>query len=281
MVRSGTRLKERVGDDRTSKNRLSNRKSGSALSKALGVVQVIVDSGRPLTVAEMSLRLGVPRQTGHRLVRQFEEMGLVARTLDRDRFVVGEAMIALSRNIMRSSYAWTHVHDILEKLVQKTNESGNVGILDGMAVMYVERVACNWPLRVQLEAGSRVPIHCTAIGKLLLAHLPDGDREKMLRSLSFEKFTEHTIVRADILAAQCEKIRKDSYSLNIEEYLPGIVGLGVPIVDISGHVIAGIALHAPRIRVSVKKIMTFLKPLNTAAQAISSLQAMGKASIRP
>lgn len=249
------------------------RKSGSALSKAIAAMRIIVDAGRPLTVAEIAARLDVPRQTGHRLIRQFEEMSLVARTVDRERYVIGKTMMALARDIMTTSHAWHHVRAILEDLVAKTNETGNVGILDGYRVLYVERVECNWPLRVQLEAGSRVPVHATAIGKLLLAYLPEQERKKIIESLSLDRFTEATIVDRAALEAECRKIRKRGYSLNLEEYLPGIVGIGVPIINRSGAVIAGIALHAPSVRLSVEKLMTLLGPLKAAAQAISRHQS--------
>src|SRR3546814_18752046 len=82
---------------------------------------------------------------------------------------------------------------ILEQIVETVGETCNVGVLDGSEVVYLDRVECDWPLRTQLRAGSRVPLHCTGMGKLFLATLPARARRRIIESLTFTRYTDTTI----------------------------------------------------------------------------------------
>ncbi|NJM35380.1 MAG: hypothetical protein HC850_12480, partial [Rhodomicrobium sp.] len=92
-----------------------------------------------------------------------------------------------------------------------------------------------------LQAGSRVPIHCTASGKLLLAYLSPVKRRRLLQSLKLEKFTANTITSIDILEAELQGIRKAGLSINREEYHQGLVGVAVPVLRADGQAAAALA----------------------------------------
>lgn len=248
-------------------------KTNSALGKALAVMRAIVSHDQPISVAELAVRLDIPRQTAHRLVRQLESAGVVARALRRDGYTIGPEMVRLSREILVTSYARDPSHVILQDLVAAIEETCNIGVLDGHRVLYVDRVECNWPLRVQLNAGSHVPIHCTAIGKLLMAYLPSAGRKQLMQGLLLKRFTPFSISDEDELERAVQAIRTKGYSINEEEYLPGIIGLAVPIRDRNGAMIAGLAVHAPKVRLGVDDLLRHLSRLRTAADQLGALVA--------
>src|SRR3546814_19544167 len=104
----------------------------------------------------------------------------------------------------------------------------NVGILEGHEVVYLNRVECNSPLRVNLQPGSRVPAYCTAIGKLLLAQLPESQRLSLLCNLRLTSLTPKPLTSVADLQQEMRAITAPRYSLNVQEDKPGLIACTVP-----------------------------------------------------
>jgi len=228
------------------------KESGSALQKATLVLDVLLDSEHPKSLAEISAKLDLPRQTVHRVVRQLEEMDLIRRDFTRDHYYVGARMISLSINALRSAARLAPIHAVLRKLVEEIGETCNIGVLERDEIVYIDRVECDWPLRLQLGAGSRVPMHATAIGKLLLAHLPSRTRKRIMEAAPLATYTDNTLTDLARLEDELKTIRREGFATNDEENLLGLIALAVPIYDGEGRVVAGLAVHAPAARMDLK-----------------------------
>lgn len=257
-------------------NQSFEKQGNSALGRTLRVLDVFLDGTDPLSLADVARRLGLPRQTVHRLVRQLVDEGLLRRGLAKDSYVLGPRLVDLAGRAFRSSCQTGPSHALLRQLVDDVQETCNLGVLDGDHVRYIDRVECNWPIRAQFAAGAQVPIHATAIGKLLLAYLPSRARNRMLAALPLPRFTANTITDLDHLAADIAIIRKRGYSQNNEENADGLVGVAVPIRDPGGQVVAGLSVHAPATRLSISDIPRVLPPLKDAAAAMQRQLAMPK-----
>lgn len=160
---------------------------------------------------------------------------------------------------------------MLDALVAELGETCNIGVLDGGEVLYVDRVECHWPLRVQLRPGSRVPVHCTAIGKLLLAHLGAAQRRQLLATLPLTPFTPNTLVTVPELDRALERIRHDGVSINREEDSLGLNAMAVPVRGSDGKVLAGLAVHAPTARLPLERMLECRTRLEDAAARIGKL----------
>lgn len=254
--------------------RVAPSEANSALAKALSVVDVLLSEGRPLPLAEIARRLGVPRQTTHRLVNQLEASGLLRREPARQYYGLGPRLLGLGVEVLRSAWQSGPVRAIMAELVERVGETCNLGVLDRDTVVYIERVECDWPLRVQLRPGSRVPLHATAIGKLLVANLPSRARRRILAAVPLTRYTANTLTDPDTLERQMREIRKQGYSLNDEENLDGVIGLAVPVEAGEGKVIAGLSLHAPSLRMSLVQARAHLSELRRAAAKIEAQVAL-------
>jgi len=244
---------------------------GSALQKAFAVLEAISGESRPIGLAELAERLDMPKQTVHRVVRQLEDEGYLRREPLRERYVVGPKLNNLAVDTLSNSFQSAPFHNVLTRLVSTVGETCNVGMLNGPTVVYLDRVECNWPLRLQLAAGSRLPIHASAIGKLLLAFLPTRSRRRILSSADLQRYTINTLADPDVLEADCRTIRQQDYSVNDQEQHVGLLGLAVPIRTSDGRVIAGLALHCPLPRMDLPRAMSHLPDLRQAAAEIASL----------
>ena len=244
------------------------KESGSALQKAVLVLDVLFESDQPLGLADISAKLDLPRQTVHRIVRQLEDLDLIHRDFARDHFTVGSRMIRLGFNALRTAFRWAPMHAVLNELVDQIGETCNIGILDRDEVVYVDRVECDWPLRLQLSAGSRVAIHSTAIGKLLLAHLPSRNRKRLIHAAPLSQLTENTITNPSLLEVELKKIRRQGYASDDSENITGLIGMAVPVHDGDGRVVAGLAVHAPDARMSIEQAEAHLPTLRAVGASL-------------
>lgn len=242
--------------------------TNSAMQKALAVLETVVQELRPMGTVDIAEELKIPRQTAHRVIRQLEQLGLLQKDPSRERYIPGERLRTLAINTISSTQSTRGTHAILDTLVSDINETCNVGMLDGHEVIYIDRAECDWPLRMQLRPGSHVPVHCTAIGKLLLAHLDDEQRSLILQTAGLRKFTKYTTTSPDLLEAQLDQIVAQGYAINNQEDAIGLVALAVPVYDPNGAVIAGLAVHAPEPRYSIAKAIDDLPKFKDAATRI-------------
>jgi len=241
----------------------------SAIQKNLMILQALAEQGAAMSIAELSQTLTMPKQTIHRVVTELERLGALTRDISTDRFTFGPFMRNLATDVLHAPMLSHLTHPLLLELVGQVNETCNIGILTGTDVTYIDRQECAWPLRVQLQPGSKVPVHCTAIGKLLLAYLKGDDRQRLLQSLSLTGFTTNTITDPTVLNEHLQQVRTQGYSLNNEEDCPGLIALAVPIVDQTQRVRAGLAVHAPTSRITLPQMLETKPLLEACASALS------------
>lgn len=244
----------------------ARRKKGSAIERTLAILEAMAVAPRPRAASDVAATLGVPKPTVHRICLMLEREGFLRREPDAKRFTVGPRLTRLAHGGLRAAARLGPRHAILEGLSREIRETCNLGILDDRSVVYIDRVEADWPLRLHFDAGSRVDPHCTAIGKLFLAYMREGERDRLLSALPLARYTDKTITGRAELDRELAKIRRAGYSTDDEEFLMGVVCLAAPIVDVAGEVIAAVAMQAPRARMSLREAQRHLPRLKRAAQ---------------
>jgi IclR family acetate operon transcriptional repressor len=240
--------------------------AAGAVPKALRVLETVASRRRPLSIAEIASALDLPQPTAHRIVGSLEKLGFVAREPGRRRIIEGARFVALGLNVLQSAARNGPRHSILEALARKTGESCNLGVMSAGNVVYIDRVESHWPLGLRFEPGSRVPLHCTAIGKLLLSQLPESALDAHLASGALTRYTATTITEARKLRAELERIRRQKFSIDDQEFMSGVVCIAVPIESPGGGgVSAGLAISAAEARLTNAGVKRFLPDLRAAA----------------
>lgn len=240
----------------------------SVVFRVLDLIQLVAASPQPMTLAEIGAALKLPKPTVHRLCVRLEEARYLTREPGRYRYRVGASTERLAFNAIRRGSASVQWRLILERLVDEIRETCNFTAPAGNEVVYVERVESRWPLRLHLEVGSRVPMHCTASGKLFLAFMDAERRKRMLESLSLARMTERTISSRDKLEQEIADIASRGYSTDDEEFIQGLVAVAVPVVDGRGRVVGAVAIHAAKARLDLAQAMQHLARLRSAAAEI-------------
>ncbi|MDH3579232.1 MAG: IclR family transcriptional regulator [Hyphomicrobiales bacterium] len=238
--------------------------AGSIL-KALRILEQIVDGARPISVAELSTILNYSKPTTHRIATFLEEFGYLEREPGGRRFVESQRLVDLALKILLAAAQRPNRRGILNWVVEKTGETCNFGIMHRGELVYLDRVQSDWPLGLRFESGSRVPLHCTAIGKLFLSMLPGDALDSLLKTIRLTKYTDTTIVDEKKLRASLAEIRKSGISIDDQEFMYGVVCIAVPVFDPSGEMRAGLAISAPEARMSSELAFEHAPVLRAAA----------------
>lgn len=246
----------------------ASKRARPATERSLLLLEALASAGRAVSLKELALTLGLPQATAFRLCQLLEHERYIVREVGGRRYAVGVRLLRLGLNVVSGSGPTTVRHRILTELVAEVGETCNLTALVGTDVFYLDRVEAQWPLRVILEPGSRVPLHCTASGKLFLSAMSQETRDQMLSALTLVPHTPNTIVQKQILRREVERIRKRGYSTDNEEFLVGLTAVAVPLKDRKGKVLAAIGCHAPKARVSLKQLTGKIDLLQRAARRL-------------
>lgn len=248
----------------------SNGIGPSPIARALAILARVAREPDPVSLVDLSRAAALPKPTVHRLAGMLERHGLLQRDHLTRRYAVGPALVELGFQALSHAPSQRNRRLVLERLSEKLAETVNLAILSGDEVLYLDRVESSWPLRMDFKPGSRVPVHCTANGKLLLAFAAPAVRRRLLRSLRFTAHTPYTIISRAGLEAQLAEIRRRGYSEDAEEFLAGVSCLAVPVRDRRGRVIAGLAVSAPSARFDLARARGHLDDLQAAAAELGA-----------
>lgn len=241
--------------------------------KPLGLLEAVAAMQHPASLAELSINVGVPKPTMHRWLGSLEDAGLIQRTPDGRRYELAARASQLAFSILSNRPGGAIRHEILKRVVQEVGESCNLTVLDGTEVTYLDRVESKWPLRITFQRGSRVPVYCSASGKLFLAQLQPAKRDLILSEMKFERQTDNTITGRTALLKEIADIRRDGYAFDREEYLSGLICLAVPIFHRKAKsriCTAALAIQAPVARLSCNEMLTKLPILQDAAKSLGA-----------
>ena len=243
----------------------------STHEKVLNLLGMVARAGKSTSLAELAATLDMPKATTHRLCSQLTELGFLARDVDERSYIVGARLRELAFDTFNHDSVHALRHAVLTQLVEEVGETCNFTTLDGASVLYLDRVEAPWPWRLMLESGTHVPLHCTASGKLFLGLMPPARRDNLIRQIALPRMTANTIVSADELRQECERVARDGYAMDREEFIPGLLAVAVPVRDTQGQVRAAIALHGPSIRLSMDTALSRLPAVRAAAERMKAL----------
>jgi DNA-binding IclR family transcriptional regulator len=257
---------------RSAKRRATREHKLGATARSFAILEHVAKSRAPVDVLDIIASLKLPKATAYRLVDWFIGHGYLSREPGRRRLVVGPRLTDLAFGALSSSMRNDTPHVVLQRLVHSLNETCNIGTLLNGEVVYLDRVeADHWPLRLHYTSGSRVPLHCSAIGKLYLAMAPSARRKRLLQSLELRKFTENTIVDGARLDAELRQVRKEQVSFDREEFLMGVICMAVPVIGKNGELLAALAIQAPEARMDAQNARRHLPALRNAANELAEI----------
>lgn len=240
--------------------------------RLFAVLEAMTRLSAPFTLQAMVQATGLPKPSVHRMLQQLEAAGIVQRDGDERHYGMGRRLRQIANGLLLNDSLAAARHRILQQLCEAVGESCNLTALSSGEVVYLDRVETAAPLRFYLHPGSRVPVHCSATGKLFLGQLSRRQRQLLLGDGPLERQTKNTRVDPQELEAEIEHCRRRGYSVDNEEFLPGLICFAVLVPARRGKSNLGIAMQGPSMRISVEQIDRYLPHLRHAAQALAALE---------
>ncbi|MFH1906202.1 MAG: IclR family transcriptional regulator [Chloroflexota bacterium] len=246
-----------------------------ALAHGLEILALFTTEKPSLNLTEIVTATQFTKSTAFRMVSTLELLGYLERDPVTRYYRPGLKVLQLGFTALNSLELAQIAQPYLKSLSDATGETTNMAIRDGADIIYVARNITQRILSVNLYRGSRLPVHCTSMGKAQLIDLSQKELFDLLGEGPYQKMTPNTITRLEELMSELEKIRKQGYAINDEELAIGLRSVAAPIRGSGGKVVAAINVSAPGSRISRQELEERLAPkvVDTAGQISSSLGA--------
>jgi IclR family pca regulon transcriptional regulator len=247
----------------------------NSLAKGLAVLEAFSEAGHALTLSEIANALGANNTTATRLCYTLTELGFIQRDGQR-RYHLTPKILTLGHSYI-SGLAWYDVAQYyLEKLFREVQETVSLSILEGSEIIYVLRIRKRKYLPFDIQIGTKLPVYCTAMGKVLMAMGPLQKTQSILKTLEFKPLTARTITRFDKFLEELDRVRKKGYGINDEELSIGNRSVAAPIFDKNGYAVAAIHIAVPTTAYSRSQMEKILAPqvMKTAREISEALIKM-------
>jgi DNA-binding IclR family transcriptional regulator len=240
-----------------------------AVERALSMLEAVAHEPNGLSNAEISRQLKVPKSSASYILRTLEKHGYVKRDSADGKYRVGLKILSLSRGALSGIDVREVALPIMRHLMEKTNLTCHLAILDGPEAVYIEKVEPQGFIRMDTWVGRRMRVHATSVGKALVAHVPQEQLEKILANSSMEKRTPKTITSVPRLLKELEKVRAVGYAVDDEENNLGARCLGAPVFNQQGIIEASLGLSGTIHQVNPDTMPRILEALKDAARHLS------------
>ncbi len=243
--------------------------SVQSVDRALLIIDLLEQNPEGIGVTELSNQMKLAKSTVHRILVSLQNKGLAKKLELTDKYILGLRFIELGGQVVGSLNVRSISEPLLKELSEKTGETVHLGIIDEGEVVYIDKIERTSNIRMYSRIGVRAALHCTGIGKAMLAYLPKEEVEKNIIKSGLKPYTPNTITTRTAFWKEMELIRKQGFSTDNEEHEPGICCTGSPIFNHDNKVIAGISIAGPQIRMNGEKLENCKKLITIYAKEIS------------
>lgn len=241
----------------------------NSVERAFAILEFLNSSRRGWNISEMSRKLGLPKSSTHVLFSTLDRLGYITEYQSSRRYQLSPKLYGLGRRALEATplpiIALPHLH----WLVQQTNLTAHVGILEKRQVVFIQKVDGPGIIKFDTYIGKCSPLHCTGLGKSLVAFRPDKEIEALLEKYTFSRFTKQTISSCSAFVTECERIRRAGYSIDDEEEELGIRCIAAPIL-VEGVAVAAVSVTGTTAQMQHDMIPSVVSKAMSAAGRIAS-----------
>lgn len=248
---------------------MSNKYTFGAVEKALDILNFLAEKEGALGIREIAKYLNLTRSTVSRILLTLASRDLVQKDELTKKYDLGTGILKLARALSDRIDLRKVARPVLESLRDEANETVFLAVLRKGEAIYLDRVDSEQSVVLDGKIGESVPAHCAALGKAILAFLPEDKVDNLIPMNDLQKFTENTLTEPEKLKEELRKISREGYAVDNEECIEHVRCVGAPIFDNEGNVVASISLAGPSFRITNKRIPALARFIKEAARAIS------------
>ncbi len=247
----------------------NSAKTISAVSRVLLILEKLAGVSSA-NLEELSSVVCLAKPTVYRFLGTLRELGYIRKD-EHDRYFLTMKLFAIGSKALDHIELPTVARPVAEQLSADLGETVHMGVLDDGEALYVLKIESKYTIRMHSRVGKKIPLYCTAIGKVLLAGLGKEEKENVLRDTPFIPYTPNTVKTRAALEKILEKARVEGLAVDAEEHEEGVTCLAAPIRDYSGAVIAALSVSWPRFRFDEEHRERYAQRIRIAAAEISSI----------
>lgn len=244
-----------------------------SLQRGLRVLALFNRETPALSFSQIKDKVGLNKSTAYRILYTLEEAGYLERDPETRLYRPGLKVLQLGFTAISNLEIRQVTRPFLRQLAEEVGRTASLSVLDGMEVVYIDRMRYREVIGVMLGPGSRIPAYCASLGKAMLAFLPLEDLRQRLNGINFVPCTDNTITNRADLEADLAEVRRRGFSINDEEWVLGLRSTAAPIIDENGAVIGAINVSVPTAEVSYEELLSRISPVvrATAVQISAKL----------
>lgn len=241
------------------------------VDRALAALEELAEAPSGLGVTELGRRLGIDKSSAHRMLRTMLARGFVRFDLNTQRYTLGLRLVGLGAVAARGVELTEIARPHLEGLRDAVGEGASLAVLSEGEVLFLAKAAGPGVLTVNQGVGTRMPVHCSALGKVLLADQRETETfDRVMAQRALTAFTPRTLVHAEELRRHLGLVATRGWAVDDEEYALGLRCIAAPVWDASGRVVAAIGISGPATRVTLERVEALAQLVLQTARAISS-----------
>lgn len=214
------------------------------LDRALDLIELLATAQNGLSIADMSAATGLPKSTIHRILASYTGRHYVEKNNETRIYSLGHKVVEIASLYLNKINLKTEASPIMHEIATMFNAVSYLGILENNEVMYLECAEQFNNLRLYTNIGKREPLHCTALGKVLMAALPEKEFIRIAKGLSYKAYTDHTLTSFEEFARDVDFARTHGYAVDRMEHTAGSSCLAVPIYDYTRKVMAAMSVSS-------------------------------------
>jgi len=241
------------------------------LDRAINILEFIgKQSTGEAGLPELSAAMKLHKTTTHRIAHVLESRGLLRRGLDSNRYRLGLHLYDLGCQALDHVNIRDEARPLMTRVAFDVGETVHLALLDRAEVLYIERIEAQRSLTMGSKLGARNPVYCTALGKAILAYLPENEVDQILAASRMEARTRNTITNVLALKRELERIRDRRYAIDDEEIEDGVRCIAAPILNASNRSVAAVSVSGPSSRITPDRFQLIGKTMLKAAQELST-----------
>jgi len=246
-----------------------------SLGRALDLLESVAVAEHGAGLTELAKATGLAPSTAHRLLKTLQQRGYVSHDAERGLWSIGVQAFTVGAAFLRTRNVVAAARPIMRQLMEESGESVSLAVLDGADAVYLAQIECRAMMRALARPGGRAPLHCSGVGKALLAALSEGERAPLYRRIDFTRYTEHTLTDADALDTALHPIVVQGFAVDDEEFALGLRCVAAAIRDEYGDPVAAISCSGPTARVTSDRVAPLGRLTAAAAAEIGAALGAG------
>lgn len=240
-----------------------------SVERAVDLLEIIMSTYEPLSLTELSERANLHPSTAHRLLATLDKKRFVHQNEESKHYSVGAKLNLLMADGSRPyAYLRDQVTPVLQEIAEELGENVSFSIQNGYKAMLLAQTSSGRLISVRIQDAIQAPLHCTAVGKVMLAHLPRAEVRHIIGATGMEALTPHTITDLGVLEEALVRVKKDGYAVDMEEWVEGIRCVAVPVFSHEANVIGAISISVPASRMTKEQQLQFTTVLARYADGL-------------